>query len=62
MTLEVLDVSRKVLVATMESSGSQAVVRWRRGGDVSQAEPGTPAKGHLADRTFLSISISSLLG
>ena len=29
-------------------------VRWRRGGvvGVSQAESGTSAKGHLADRTF----------
>jgi hypothetical protein len=41
MTLEVLDVSRKVLMATMEFSGSQVVATWRRGGDVSQAEPGT---------------------
>jgi hypothetical protein len=26
-----------------------------RGGDVSQAEPGTSARGHLADRTFVPI-------
>jgi hypothetical protein len=26
--------------------------RWRRGGGVSQAEPGTSAKGHLADGAF----------
>jgi hypothetical protein len=28
------------------------VARWRRGDSVPQAEPGTSAKGHLADGTF----------
>ena len=31
---------------------SQVVARWWRGGGVSQAEPGTSAKGHLADGVF----------
>jgi hypothetical protein len=33
--------------------------RWQ-GGGVPQAEPSTSAKGHLADRIFVSICISSL--
>jgi hypothetical protein len=37
------------------------VAWWWRGGGASQAEPGTSAKGHLADRTLVSISVSSLL-
>jgi hypothetical protein len=34
---------------------------WRRGGGVSQAEPGTSAKGHLAVGFSVSINVSSLL-
>ena len=26
---------------------------WRRGGDAAQEEPGTPARGHLADGEFV---------
>jgi hypothetical protein len=37
------------------------VTWWWRGGGASQAEPGTSAKGHLADRTLVSISVSSPL-
>jgi hypothetical protein len=40
---------------------SQVVARWWRGNDASQAEPGTSAKGHLADGAFISINVSSLL-
>jgi hypothetical protein len=40
---------------------SQVVARWWPGGGVSQAEPGTSAKGHLADGVFISINVSSLL-
>src|SRR5277367_5690534 len=27
--------------------------RWRRGGDAAQEEPGTPARGHLANGRFV---------
>jgi hypothetical protein len=35
--------------------------RWWWGGGASQAEPDASARGHLADRTLVSISVSSLL-
>jgi hypothetical protein len=44
-----------------EGGGGDGGILWITGGDVSQAEPGTSAKGHLADGTFVSISISTLL-
>jgi hypothetical protein len=42
------------LVSVIGSSlyASARYARWWRGGGVSQAEPRTPAEGHLADRMF----------
>jgi hypothetical protein len=48
------------LVVSRPRFGCQ-VARWWRGGGASQAELGASAKGHLADRILMSISISSLL-